>query len=200
MKLTLLDRALAYNAAFKGWPDSYMHCLTGRWIHGMWFLGNDYQGSMGFFGEYPPGYLKRVESMFPDAVSVLHLFSGAMSAEHVAREGKEVFRLDAMPKYAPDVVCDAETFSAVVLPQTFDVIYADPPYSGEAAEHYGKPMCNRNVVLSECAKVLNPGGFVVWLDQVLPMFRKEELKLCGAIGVVRSTNHRFRVVSLFEKV
>jgi hypothetical protein len=61
-------------------------------------------------------------------------------------------------------------------------------------------MVNRNKVLSECVKVLEPSGFIVWLDQVLPMFRKTELKMCGVIGMVKSTNHRFRVVTLFRKL
>ena len=32
------------------------------------------------------------------------------------------------------------------------------------------------------------------------MFRKTELKMCGVIGMVKSTNHRFRVVTLFRKL
>ena len=44
------------------------------------------------------------------------------------------------------------------------------------------------------------GGHLVWLDQVLPMYRKSELHLWGQVGVVRSTNHRFRIVSRFERV
>jgi hypothetical protein len=61
-------------------------------------------------------------------------------------------------------------------------------------------MVNRSTVLQECAKIVEPGGFIVWLDQVLPMFRKKELYMCGVIGVVKSTNHRFRVVTIFERV
>jgi hypothetical protein len=61
-------------------------------------------------------------------------------------------------------------------------------------------MIQRNRVLAECVTVLQLGGFVVWLDQVLPMFRKSTLHLCGAIGVVRSTNHRFRVAAFFRKL
>jgi hypothetical protein len=32
------------------------------------------------------------------------------------------------------------------------------------------------------------------------MFRKKELHMCGVIGMVKSTNHRFRVVTIFERV
>ena len=36
-------------------------------------------------------------------------------------------------------------------------------------------------------------------DQVLPMFRKDTFNLVGAIGIVRSTNHRFRVAAIFKR-
>ena len=84
-------------------------------------------------------------------------------------------------------------------PAQFGLILSDPPYSYEDAEHYGTVMIARNKVLAECVTILQPGGFLVWLDQALPMFRKRELEMCGAIGVVRSTNHRFRIASFFPK-
>ena len=43
-----------------------------------------------------------------------------------------------------------------------------------------------------------PGAHLVWLDQVLPMYRKAELSVQGVIGMVKSTNHRFRVATIFE--
>lgn len=78
-------------------------------------------------------------------------------------------------------------------------VVTDPPYSEEDASHYGRCLVNRNRVVSECFKVLRDGGFLVWLDQVLPMYRESEFTLVGTIGVVRSTNHRFRIVSIFQK-
>ena len=44
-----------------------------------------------------------------------------------------------------------------------------------------------------------PGTHVVWLDQVLPMYRKDEWDIRAVIGMVKSTNHRFRVVTVFER-
>ena len=41
------------------------------------------------------------------------------------------------------------------------------------------------------------GAHVVWLDQVLPMYRKDAFAVKGVIGMVKSTNHRFRVVTVF---
>lgn len=131
--------------------------------------------------------------MFPDMEDILHLFSGSLG--YTAGTN-----FDMNPSLNVDVVGDANQLSNYFLPNTFDLILADPPYSVSDAEHYGTPMINRNRVISECYKVLRPGGFICWLDQVLPMYRKVELQLVGTIGIVRSTNHRFRILCIFQKV
>lgn len=38
------------------------------------------------------------------------------------------------------------------------------------------------------------------LDQVLPMYRKDQFCVEGVIGMVKSTNHRFRVMTIFKKL
>ena len=45
-----------------------------------------------------------------------------------------------------------------------------------------------------------PGTHIVWLDQVLPMYRKDAFAIEGVIGMVKSTNHRFRVVTIFRRL
>jgi len=194
--ITLQQRAELYAQTFP-WPPPRANVEEtawlddDRWLSGIWVLGNDYRGS-GYYGAYPPNYLKRVMSMFPDAERVLHLFSGSLPPGPYPR-------FDCRPDGA-DVVGNAHELSHHFVPGQFDLILADPPYSGEDSEHYGTPMIQRNKVLKECITILQPGGFVVWLDQVLPMFRKDSLHLCGAIGIVRSTNHRFRVAAFFRKL
>lgn len=185
--LTLSERAELYHVKFPSWPGLR---ATDRWIDGMWIMGNNYRTS-GYYGAYPHTYLDRVSSLFPDAERVLHLFSGSLPPGNYTR-------LDCLSEKG-DVVGDAEALSSVFPERRFDLIYADPPYSVEDCEHYGCPMVNRNKVVAECTKVLEPGGFLVWLDQVLPMFRKDELHMCGVIGMVKSTNHRFRVVTIFKR-
>ena len=61
-------------------------------------------------------------------------------------------------------------------------------------------MVKRKTILNECIKVIKKGGHIVWLDQVLPMYRKDDLKVVGYIGMVKSTNHRFRVITIFERL
>jgi len=196
--MTLQERCDHYGKAFPWPPPRTNHDETvwldgDRWISGIWVLGNNYRGSS-YYGAFPPNYVRRVMAMFPDAQKVLHLFSGSLPHD---KEGRFI-RFDI--KGTPDVTGDAHELSQHFAPDTFDLILADPAYSVEDSLHYGTPMVKRNVVLRECHAVLQKGGYIVWLDQVLPMFKKKNLHLCGAIGVVRSTNHRFRVAAFFRKL
>jgi SAM-dependent methyltransferase len=124
--------------------------------------------------------------------NILHLFSGSLD------DSIPGIKLDIKGKNGV-IEKDAEKLSGAFSEGRFDLILADPPYSNEDALHYGTPMINRNKVVSECYKILKPGGFLVWLDQVFPMFRKTEFKLVGTIGIIRSTNHRVRCVFIFQK-
>ncbi len=186
--MTLAERARLYNDRF---PDRPPLVATERWLYGVWIVGNNYRGS-GYYGAYPPGYLDRVMSLFPDVRPnrILHLFSGSLGPEVPG------VRLDIRPE--ADIQGDAHELSRLA-PGPWELIVADPPYSQADAERYGTTMVNRRKVIAECAKVMAPGGHLVWLDTVLPMYRKDELKLVGTIGVVGSTNHRIRFVFMWQK-
>ena len=189
-------RAELYNAAFPEWPDSHFHG-TGSRRYAVWMLGNDYRNRSRLYGAYPPNYLRRVMSMFPDVdpKRTLHLFSGSVK---VGRSGAVTF--DIARKLRPKVVGDAHALSMYFGPARFDLILADPPYSQDDADRYGTPMVNRPKVLHECYTVLRDGGHLVWLDTVWPMFTKREFSLVAAINVVRSTNHRVRDAFIFQRV
>lgn len=166
-----------------------------RWATAVWIMGNNYKGS-GYYGAYPPAYVPRIYSMFPEPERILHLFSGSLTKEGVAHPCTEVFRLDLNPKYQPDFVQDAE---AMALPDNcFDLILADPPYSEEDAKRYGRPLCDRNRVLAECHRILSKDGYLVWLDQSQPMYSKTYWQWVGVISVLRSTNHRVRAAFFFR--
>ncbi len=194
--ITLKDRAQFYNKAFfpkysgRAWLQA-----SDRWLWGVWMIGNNYQSKAGYYGEYPPGYLERIMSMFPEMYwwEILHLFSGSIEQ---GPERGETF--DINPDLNPTYAGDAADLSNIVS-KRYHLILADPPYSEEDARRYGTCLVNRNKVVEQCVKVLKPGGFLVWLDQVLPMYRKKELELVGTIGVIRSTNHRVRMVFIWQK-
>lgn len=157
-------------------------------------MGNDYRGGSKLYGSYPAGYLKRIKSLFPDKKNVLHLFSGSVDRQIIP--GKTV---DVNEAFMPDYVDDAQTLKKVPL-QKFDLVLADPPYSVEDAEHYQTTMIRRNVVMRTLGARLRKGAHVVWLDQVLPMYRKDQFRMEAVIGMVKSTNHRFRVITIFCKL
>lgn len=207
--MTLAERSASYARAFPRWPAPR---TDARWLDGVWVLGNDYRNKSRLYGAFPPGLLPRIFSLFPDAESVLHLFSGSLTEEGVREAWQAAhpkalvlprqMRMDnaRMPEAEaaePDVVGDAADVGS--LPVRFDLVIADPPYSSEDAKRYGVKLPNKKRVVSEIAKVVAPGGHLVWLDASLPMFRKSEWEWFGAIGVVRSTNHRVRLLSMFRR-
>jgi ParB/RepB/Spo0J family partition protein len=186
--LDLPGRVFRYNATYSSTPPLVMH---NGFIYGYWFLGG---GNISdFYGSYSTVYLERIQSLFPDAKRVLHLFSGSMPPGAYVRVG-----CDPTGKYKSDIEGNAEQLSSF-LPFKPDLIYADPPYSEEDSEHYKHAMVNRAKVVDECATVLQPGGFLVWLDQALPVFSNEHIRYVGCISYIRSTGNRFRCVCLFQK-
>lgn len=173
-----------------GYPDCYQS-KDGRLV-GMWIMGNDYRVKSTFYGGYPAGYLKRVKALFPEKKSVLHLFSGKVDTATMPGA-----TADINADNNPDYVDDAQTLTKVPL-EDFDLVMADPPYSIEDCDHYQTTMVKRNVVMRTLGARLKTGAHVIWLDQVLPMFRKDQFSIEGVIGMVKSTNHRFRVCVIFR--
>ena len=175
-----------------GFPESLFLGADGRCV-GTWIMGNDYRVKSTYYGGYPAGYLKRVKALFPDKKNTLHLFSGKVDLEVFPGE-----TVDINPDLEPDFLDDAQTLERVPL-GVYDLVLADPPYSVEDAEHYQVPMVKRNKVMKVLGSRLKAGAHVVWLDQVLPMYRKDQFVMEAVIGMVKSTNHRFRVMTVFRK-
>lgn len=161
-------------------------------LYATWVIGNDYRNKTRYYGAYPNGYVDRVMALFPEVGGdVLHVFSGSMPEGNYAR---------------CDVAQPAEYQCSVYdLPirrsaWQWPLIMADPPYTSEDAKKYGTPMVNRGKAMRALAEVTLPGGYLAWLDTVWPMHRKDQWLTVGRITVIRSTNHRVRLLSLFERV
>jgi hypothetical protein len=174
-----------------GFPKSLFVGPDGR-VVGTWIMGNDYRVKSTYYGGYPAGYLRRVRALFPDKTRVLHLFSGQVDL--AAFPGDTV---DINPALNPTYIDDAQTLRHVPL-ELYDLVLADPPYSVEDADHYQTTMVKRNVVMRALRR-LPAGAHVVWLDQVLPMYRKDAFEQEAAIGMWKSTNHRFRGITIFRR-
>ncbi len=208
------DRALLYSEAF---PDYPALGASKGWLAGTWMIGNNYRRTNDLYGAYPPSYLKRVHSMFPEARRVLHLFSGGLTRQHAAEiatkytgvsydlsfcaPGEGVMHLvdskgQDEGRY-PTIQCSVENIP--LSDGYFDLVLADPPYSAADAQQYGVKMPNLAKVMREAARVTRPGGNLVWLSTSFPMYRSDQWKLWGTIQLLRSTNHRVRGVFIFSR-
>ncbi len=207
-----IDRALAYSTKYPNRPPlSTFSYKKQVWISGTWLIGSCYKNPNPLYGAYPYGYLDRVHSMFPDAKNILHAFSGGLTLEMAS---KAAWNVEIPPANCSITLVDihgpskgryptwqGELEKFCSLPEyqhKFDLVLADPPYSKNDSEKYDTKMVNRNKVLKDLHKVTLPTGNLIWLDQVWPMFQKKQWHCWGQIGLVRSTNHRIRLVSCFE--
>jgi hypothetical protein len=175
-----------------GFPESLFVSPDGR-VVGTWIMGNDYRVKSTYYGGYPAGYLRRVKALFPDKRRTLHLFSGKVDLDVFPGD-----TVDLNAKLKPTYLDDAQTLRNVPL-HKYDLVLADPPYSVEDAEHYQTTMVKRNVVM-RALQGLSTGAHIVWLDQVLPMYRKDCFAIDAAIGMWKSTNHRFRGITIFRRI
>lgn len=195
--LTLEDRCEAYAAAFPNRPRLQVVTENKRpVIYGTWMGGADYRRTSEFYGAYPHGYLDRVMCLFPDVVStgqdsdILHVFSGSLPPGPYKRcDMRQPAEIRASVYDLPNIILNSPP----------RLVLADPPYSAADAKKYGTPMVDRRRALAAIATVTQPGGHLVWLDCVWPMFSKRDWRTVGRITLIRSTNHRVRLVSIFER-
>jgi len=183
-----------YNTAF---PDYPKLVCDKNWVYGIWMVGNYYKRKHDYYGSYPPSYLKRIYSMFPDNKKILHLFSGAIDEED--SHGGVRFDIKQVENYT-DVVGDVREIQNFFKPSLFDLILADPPYSKADFEKYGNKTVNKMQVLKNIYPLLVDGGYLVWLDLMTPIYRKDMYDFCGTIGLYTGTNRKIRLISIFKKV
>jgi hypothetical protein len=196
--MTLDARAKAYAVMFPHNAASHLRVVKESGadvLYGTWLLGNDYRNKTQYYGAYPPSYLNRVAALFPDVTLgalILHAFSGSLP-------GGEYTRLDINPQVRPDVVGSVYDVATLFPHQRFRLVYADPPYTEADAVKYGTAMVDRRRAIAALADVTQVGGHLVWLDCVWPIHRKVQWRTVARISLIRSTNHRVREVSIFER-
>lgn len=172
--------------------------MHGEIVCGYWMTGQDYRNKSGYYGAYPPNYLKRLALLLPNPKLVLHVFSGKVELGSWGKVTEITF--DINPELHPTVVGNAEKLTEYFDEGTFDLIVLDPPYLEHHVD-YGTEKVNKRKVLKECAKLLIKGGFLVWLDVSIPMWAKVDgWRLRGTIGMTQSTNHATRTITILEKV
>lgn len=192
--MTLADRIQAFKSAFAQWPASWPWLVQeqGRDVlYGVFVIGQDYRSTVKFYGSFPPKFLDRVLALFPDveAGALLHVFSGSLPPGPYTR---------CDSRQEAELRCSVYELPTVTTTR-YRLVVADPPYSSKDAEQYGTPMINRGRALAALAKVTEPGGHLAWLDTCWPQHSKRDWLTVGRILVQRSTNHRARVLSIFER-
>lgn len=190
--IDLETRARWYNEKFPGYPKLV---ADKGWLYGAWRVGNNYKRKSGFYGEYPPCYLKRIHSIFQDCKKVLHLFSGTVQKGY----WEEEVTFDINPDLKPDVVGDAREILKFFKENEFDLILADPPYEKEDFKIYGCEPFNKNKVVNDVFHIVKPNGFLVWMDLREPMYNGSKWKIVGSISYCQGCNHRIRNIWIFQK-
>ena len=172
--------------ALKYPPTVYSH----NWVYGLWYCSTSFQKAI-YYGQYPATFVKRVTAMFPAPNNkMLHLCCGRCHIDSAINVD-----LKLLPEV--DVVADAENLP---FPDaSFDVCLIDPPYSEEDASRYKVSRLIRSKkVMTEVKRVLRPNGWLLWLDERYPSYRRAEWKLRGLIGIVTGFERRTRVLSMFQ--
>tara|TARA_R110002167_G_C12380745_1_gene624997 strand:- start:43 stop:606 length:564 start_codon:yes stop_codon:yes gene_type:complete len=184
--MKLEERIKQYETKYNKYPPSLF--MSNNQIVGLWVMGNNYTTKSNLYGAYPHGYLDRIHTLYPLIKDkTLHLFSGSLEDS------------DDYDKVDYNTGIDAEKMSDILPHNFYELVLADPPYSIEDCDHYGCCMIKRNIVFNECYKIMKEGGILIWLDQVLPVYKKTQFTIEARIGMVKSTNHRYRVITIFKK-
>lgn len=200
---TMIDCARRYNERF---PDRPPLTYGNGMLVGCWMIGSCYVNPNPLYGAYPHGYLERVHAMFPLKLypKVLHVFSGGLTLENATAvaggliDGSRIELVDIHGPQTGRYPTWQGNVHALPWRDEFDLALADPPYTAEDAAKYGCRPLNRRETMHSLRRVMKPKGILIWLDQVWPMHSKAEWKTVGTIGLVRSTNHRVRLVTIFE--
>jgi hypothetical protein len=161
------------------------------WIYGLWYCGTSFQKSI-YYGQFPSTFVKRVTTAFPpDEFDFLHACAGRC---HI--DGAVNLDIHALPEV--DIVGDVEEME--FADSSFDVCLIDPPYSEQDADRYKvKRLIKTKKTMEEIKRVLRPGGWLLWLDEKYPSYRRKDWELKGLIGIVTGFERRTRVLSMFRK-
>ena len=167
------------------------------WIYGYWVCGRPHGKRTRLYGEYPHRFLERALRMFDvNEERILHAPSGLVPGPGVTMD-----RLVYGPGL-PQIIGDV---GAMPFPDdSFDLVLSDPPYSRADERLYdanSKPFPLKRF-MSECHRVLQPGGFLGFLHTYTgPPRSNKKWRSRGIIAVAPSTQlNRTRTFSILQKI
>lgn len=143
------------------------------------------------FGQYPRGFIKK---MLPwlncQRSEVLHVCSGSLPRG-------EGTRVDINPAAQPDILADGR---ALPLPDgAVAAVMLDPPYTEQyARDLYGAEYPRPAHLLAEAARVVRPGGRIVFVHYIVPM-PPPGCRLVRTFGLSMGFGFQGRMVSVWER-
>lgn len=175
--------------------------MTYRPITDVWLLTRcKYRGGVKRYGGYLGGFPERARALLAVTINqpVLHVCGGlARLYPYRGGFGDKDKTLDLDPNVTPDYLqCAMKP-----LPEGFDAMLADPPYSEGDAEHYypgatGYP--NPHKLMASMVKTLAVGQRAGMIHYVIPRAPKNA-KFIACIGVASGFGNRVRVFTVFER-
>ena len=181
--------AEAYNATFPKYPKLVE---DKGWIYGIWYCGAFYKSKL--YGDYPPTFLKRAMSMFPETQPdrILHCPSGSLNGSTPGMT-VDLIRDD---KRCPKVLASADALP--FADNSFDLVLSDPPYSKADCQKYGTPNYPLKKSMAEFRRVLSPGGFLGLLHFYYPPYRRLDWNMKAMVGVCVGSNRKMRMFVIFQ--
>jgi hypothetical protein len=197
--VTIAERIAAFQHAFPGHPAAWPHQVQEAGhdvLYAVWVLGADYKTRSTLYGAFPHRFLPYLLALFPDVrlSDILHACAGSVKPGPWTR-------LDVHPDTA------ARTCSAASMTRrrcspgvTFPLVIVDPPYSSDDAKR--STTRRRSIPRRPCARSqrsCRPAGTARGSITQWPMHNKREWITVGRCYIQRSTKHRTRVCTIFQR-
>jgi hypothetical protein len=177
--------------------------MSYRPITDLWILARP---KVKYYGAYPNGFLERARALLGIAYydPLLHVCGGRARQYPAKPRGFGPFdqTLDLDATLEPDFLQSATDPLPLGRHGAWPAIIADPPYTGDDAEHYAPgrfAFPSANKILRGMLTAVRVGGRVGMLHYVLPQPPKVGVRFVACVGVIVGYNNRMRCFSVFER-
>ncbi len=143
------------------------------------------------FGQYHPSLIPKLLPWLQcERHEILHVCSGSLKPG-------EGIRVDIRESAKPDILADGRKLP---LPDgSVAAVMEDPPYTAEyARDLYGVDYPRPSHLLAEAARVVRPGGRIVFVHYIVPT-PVRGTRMLKTFGLSTGFNYPMRAVSIYER-